>query len=145
MTYELQLFDDQINEYIPVETGDEPRALLDMAKGMARRVVSAMRGNQDYKPRFGKNYAKPLPLKPRVLHGMSGKPRKYKADTMIEPARPDVLAQRAIAWYQKRADNGETNIPVYVWIDEHTISRELRCLATGDAFRLVELNPDEHI
>lgn len=144
-TYELQLFDYDANEYVPVEKGDDPQSLMNQAKGMARRVINAFRGNPEYEPRFGKNYAKPLPLKPRVPYGCSGKPRKYKPETMIEPASPKELADRAIAHYEARAKAGEKNIPVYVWKNT-AFAQEMHILkARPEIYNVIELDPDEHL
>ena len=145
MTYELQLFDDDINQYIPVETGDDPQTLMEMGKGLARRVICALRGNDEYKPRFGMNYAKPLPLKPRVPYGCSGKPRRFKPETMIEPPSVKELADRAIAHYEHRAKSGETNIPVYVWKDT-AFAQYLHILkARPETYNVIELDPKEYL
>ena len=144
-TYELQLFDYNCGEYVPVEKGNDPQSLMNQAKGMARRVISAFRGKDWYEPYFGKNYAKPLPLKPRAPYGCSGKPRRFRPETMIEPASVNELAKRAIAHYERRAKKGEKNIPVYVWKDT-PFAREMHILkGIPEVFNVIELDPNEYL
>ena len=129
--YELQLFDDNIGQYVPVETGDDPQSLMSMARGMARRVINAFRD-------------KPLPLKPRVPYGLSGKPHKYRPDTMIEPADHATIAERAIRYYEKRAQNGEKNIPVYVWKGSRFESDMHILSARPEIFNIIRLDPEDY-
>ena len=136
--FELQLFDDSIGEYIPVETGEDPYSLMNMGKGLARRVINALRGTDQ-------SHKKPLPLKPRVPYGLSGKPRKYKPETMIEPADVHTLAERAIQYYMERSKT-ETNIPVYVWQNSQFEALLWRDLGPyKDKFTFIRLDPDEYL
>ncbi len=148
--FELQLFDTGTGEYVPVETGESPYDLMDMAKGMARRVLSTIRGT-GLEPRFGKCYGKELPLKPRVPYGCSGKPRKYKRDTMIEPTDINKLACRAEAYYRKRAETEALPITVYVWQGtpfQWALRDKLAKYQPKDnerVFMFVTLDPDKYL
>ena len=117
--YELQLFDDSAGQYVPVETGEMPRDLMDMAKGMARRVINTMRGHSDYDPRFSQSYAKPLPLKPRILPGMSGKHKRCKAGTYFVPTN------RIMEHYESLASTGD-KITIHLWQNSE-LNHNIRC------------------
>ena len=122
MNYELQLFDDSSGQYVPVETGDNPSDLMDLAIGMARRVVSLLRGTDDC---YGRAHRKSLPLKPRILHGMSGKPRRYHKDTIIEPPNIDALSERVMEHYESLA-NIDHELTIHLWQDS-LLNHFIRC------------------
>lgn len=134
--YELQLFNPPSGRYVPNVTGQNIEPLRDLGRlaseGDGFRIVSQDR-------------EKPLPLKPRIPYGCSGKPRKYKPATMIEPANAELLAHRAADWYTKREIAGETGIPVYLWPDSTFTCELMRLLcptARPDVYRVVYLDPE---
>ena len=120
MNFELQLFDNDTGCYVPVEPGDNPRDLMALAKGMTRRVVGLWRGTNP----FNNRHTKPLPLKPRIPYGLSGKHRKRGKNTMIEPPSTETMTGRIMEYYEPLAMRG--SITIHLWRDS-PLNHFMRC------------------